>query len=301
MTTPQPTVDGLLPFRGHRLRYRVWGDLAAPAPGRLPLLALHGRPVSSDALEPLAALAASGRPVVLYDQLGHGRSDRPRDPGLWSLDLHVEEVGEVRRALGLDRVHLLGHSFGGVFALEYALERPAGVASLVLHAAAATFVDSGEANAAVRATLPPEVREALERHEAAGTTDDPEYRAAGEAFAARHVCRVDPWPEFLTRALEGGNAEANGALWGRDQRHAPGGMGSWDVRGLLGGIRVPTLVMTGRFDGLVAGAGPALAGGIPGAEAVEFAASSHYAHAEEPGRFVAVLEDFLRRAEAPAA
>ena len=255
----------------------------------------------SDSLEPLAALADTGWPVVFYDQLGCGNSDRPDDPSLWSIDLFLDELAAVRGALVLDRVHLLGFSWGGSLALEYALTRPAGLVSLVLHSAFASARAVGEVEQRAYDGLPPAVRDTLRRHEAAGTTDDPEYQAARRVFDLRHVCRIDPLPDFLQRAIAGANFAIGAAMADRDDRHAPVGRKNWDVTAHLGEIRVPTLVLGGRHDGFTAGQDEVLRDGIPGAEWVRFEESSHYAHAEEPERFLAVLDGFLTRVErAPA-
>jgi proline-specific peptidase len=125
--------EGTAEFRGYRTWYRVVGELPSPG-GKLPLLVLNGGPgCPHDYMEDLAALTdESGRTVVFYDQLGCGRSDHPDDPDLWVMDTFVEELAAVRKALRLDRVHLLGHSWGSQLALEYVLGRPAGLAGLVL-------------------------------------------------------------------------------------------------------------------------------------------------------------------------
>ena len=124
--------EGRLPFRGNEVWFRVVGDDHA----KPPILLIHGGPGStSDILEPLADLAASGRQVVFYDQLGAGRSDRTHNPALWTIDTFVDEVQAVRDHLGLDELHLFGHSWGGMLALEYALRQPAGLRSLVLASA----------------------------------------------------------------------------------------------------------------------------------------------------------------------
>src|SRR3954464_386740 len=123
-----PSVEGVVPFRGFNVWYRIVGDREEP--GKLPLLCLHGGPgVPHDYLEPLEALAATGRRVIFYDQLGCGNSDHPHDPSLWSVELFVEEVGAVRRALGLEAVHILGQSWGGMLGMEYALTQPSGLRS----------------------------------------------------------------------------------------------------------------------------------------------------------------------------
>jgi pimeloyl-ACP methyl ester carboxylesterase len=128
-----PVKEGFVSFRGMSTWYRILGDLDGHPAGKLPLLLLHGGPGQpSDYFEPLEVLAGAGRPVVTYDQIGCGRSDRPADPALWTMETFVDELRTVRRSLALDRVHLLGHSWGGMLALEYVLAKPAGVASLVL-------------------------------------------------------------------------------------------------------------------------------------------------------------------------
>ena len=190
----RPVAEGFVPFRGFRTWYRVVG--APEEPGKAPVLVLHGGPgASHDYLEPLAALAGSGRRVVFYDQLGCGRSDRPHDPSLWTVGLFVEELAAVRSALGLSRVHLLGQSWGGMLAMEAALSLAPGLVSLVLADAPASMdLWVSEANR-LRAGLPPEVQAVLRRHEEAGTTNAAEYQDAAMVFTRRHVCRIDPFPE----------------------------------------------------------------------------------------------------------
>src|SRR5215813_5959519 len=107
--------EGFIPFRGYQTWYRIVGDREEA--GKLPLLCLHGGPgTPHDYLEPLEALAETGRRVIFYDQLGCGNSDHPHDPSLWEIELFVEEVDAVRAALGLEAIHLLGQSWGGFLA-----------------------------------------------------------------------------------------------------------------------------------------------------------------------------------------
>ena len=291
-----PVSEGYVPFHGYRTWYRVLGDLARPAPGTLPLLMLHGGPgMSHDCLEPLEALARTGRPVVLYDQLGCGNSAVPDDPPRWTIPLFVGELAAVRAALGLDRLHLLGFSWGGQLALAYALTQPPGLASLILHGTRANARTREADTARVYATLPAGVGAILHAHEAAGTTADPTYQAAQRVFALRHVCRIDPWPPFLQRTITRMNPRV-----GEQVRALPGPEGNrdWDVTDRLGAIRVPTLITAGRHDGLVPDQHDLLHAGIAGSELAVFEESSHYAHAEEPERYLATLATFLGRVEA---
>src|SRR5256884_6696075 len=107
-----PFTEGFIPFRGYNVWYRMVGDREEP--GKLPLLCLHGGPgVPHDYIESLERMAATGRRVIFYDQLGCGNSDQPHDPALWTVELFVDEVGVGRRGLGLGWLHLLGKSWGG--------------------------------------------------------------------------------------------------------------------------------------------------------------------------------------------
>lgn len=299
-----PTIDpalhareGTIDFRGYRVWYAVVGE-GHETPGKLPLLCLHGGPgVGHDYLESLAALAERGRRVIFYDQLGCGNSDQPDDPSLWTVPLFVEEVGVVRRALGLDQVHLLGHSWGGMLAMEYALTQPAGLASMVAASSPASMVQwVAEANR-LRAALPDAVQEALRRHEAAGTTDSGEYQAAMMAFYQRHVIRLDPMPDAVARSfakLER-SPQVYHTMNGPSEFHVVGNLRDWDIIARLPDIRVPTLVTSGRFDE----ATPEIAGtihrGIPGAEWVVFERGSHMPHVEETDRYLTVVDEFLCR------
>ncbi|MFN8036868.1 MAG: alpha/beta fold hydrolase [Acidimicrobiia bacterium] len=159
------TDEGFVESRGHRLRYRVIGNPGAE-PGRIPLLLLHGGPGVPWPRDPYPAfeiVAGAGRPLVLYDQLGCGGSDRPRDRSLWTVGGFVEEVGDVRRALGLERIHLYGLSWGGMLALEYLLTQPSGVASATLSSAMHSVARYEEEIQGLLDTLPTRVRTTLRR------------------------------------------------------------------------------------------------------------------------------------------
>jgi proline-specific peptidase len=132
-----PSREGHLDFRGHQIWFQVIGE---DMPGRFPLLTLHGGPgAAHDCIEPLGELAAQGRRVIFYDQLGCGRSDKPHDPSLWMIELFLDELDAVRSELRLERIHLFGLSWGGMLAMEYALRRPPGLTSLVLASAPASM------------------------------------------------------------------------------------------------------------------------------------------------------------------
>jgi L-proline amide hydrolase len=298
MTTLLPSVEGRILFHGHHTWYRIVGD--HDEPGRLPLLLLHGGPgATHDYLEPIGALAATGRRVIFYDQLGNGHSDHPHDPALWTVDLFKAELAEVRRALGLERVHILGQSWGGMLGMEYALMQPAGLASLIVADSPASIPQwVAEANR-LREQLPYEVQQTLLRHEAAGTTDSLEYQDAVAVFYRRHVCRVDPMPDCVARTFQqlGENPEVYLTMNGPSEFHVIGTLRDWSIVDRLGEIRVPVLLLSGRYDEATPAIVETVQRGIPGAEWVIFERSSHMPHVEETERYLAAVSAYLDRIE----
>lgn len=303
--TDLPTIDptlgareGWIDFRGHRVWYAVVGDLGAAQ--KLPLLCLHGGPgLGHDYLEPLAALASGGRPVVFYDQLGCGNSDQPDDPILWTVPLFVEEIGVVRQALGLERLHLLGQSWGGMLAMEYLVTQPRGIASATIASAPGSMRELVTELKRLRADLPAAVQAIVLQNEANGTTDSAEYQDAMRVFSGRHFCRLDPWPEPLARSfakLER-NPQVSLTMYGASELDVVGNLRDWDIIDRLAEIAVPTLVTSGRHDQITPSLANSVHRGIRGSEWVIFENSSHVAHLEEPARYAAVIEELLSRHE----
>jgi len=298
MAKEMPIKEGFVPFHGYKTWYCIVGDQEAP--GKLPLICLHGGPgATHDYFGSLEVLSATGRRVILYDQLGWGNSDHINDPSLWTVNLFVEELGVIRRALGLDHVHVLGHSWGGQLAMEYALTQPAGLASLILADALASAPQWAVEAARLVSELPPEVRETILKHEAAGTTDNPAYQEAKKVFSRRHGGgHIDPKPEWVKRAfakLE--DNEVYLTMWGPSEFCVTGSLMDWDITSRLGEIRVPTLVLCGRYDEATPVLAETIHRGIPGSELVIFENSAHFPHIEETERFLQVLEQFLNRIE----
>ena len=292
--------EGFVPFRGLRTWYRVVGD--GEEPGKLPVLLLHGGPgATHDYLEPLEALAATGRRAIFYDQLGCGRSDRG-DESLWTVETYVDEVGAVRRELGLERIHLFGSSWGGMLAMEYALTRPEGLASLIVASSPASMPQWVSETARLRAELPAGVQAVLDAHEAAGTTDDPAYEEACEVFYRRHVCRVPEWPESVLRsfAFLAEHGEVYRHMNGPSEFHVVGTLRGWDVTGRLGEIRVPALVVSGEHDEATPAINRTVSEGIEGARSVIYPGASHMAHVEDAEGYVRLLDEFLSGVEAAA-
>jgi proline-specific peptidase len=295
------SMEGFISFRGYNVWYRIVGE--GEETGKFPLLCLHGGPgLPHDVLTPLGATATTGRRVIFYDQLGCGNSDQPQDPSLWTVDLFVEELCVVREALGLDRCHLFGHSWGGMLAMEYALTVPVGLVSLVLASSLASLPQYvAEANR-LRGELPADVQQTLAQHEEAGTMDDPAYGAAWMAFVGRHFCRLDPFPEPFVLMLQKSaqSTEVQNTMFGGTVFDPKGTLKEWTIVDRLGEIKVPTLITSGRYDVASPAVARTLHENIPNSEWVLFEGSSHTAHLEETERYLQVLSEFLSPVEAQA-
>ncbi len=289
-----PSREGFIPFHNFKTWYRIVGS--KPDEGKYPLLCLHGGPgMSHDYLEPLGALIETGRQVVFYDQLGCGNSDHPHDPSLWSVKLYVEEVAAIRKSLGLDKVHLLGQSWGGFLAQEYMLTNPSGVLSLTLaNSASSTKRWISEANR-LRSELPDELQQVLIKYEHAGTTQDPEYAAATDVYYRRHLCRLDPWPECLHQTLKkmGRDPEVYNTMWGPSEFHCTGSLQNWDIEEKIHAISIPTLILSGRHDESTPAINQILQESIQNSKWVLFDDSSHTPHLEETEKYTQTLSQFL--------
>jgi L-proline amide hydrolase len=295
--------EGRMSWNGHETWYRVVGDLD-PGAERTPVVICHGGPgASHDYCEPIADLARGGRACALYDQVGCGRSqhlpDAPAD--LWTVQLFKDELAALVRHLGIGASYVVvGQSWGGMLAMEYALDHPDGLRAIVVADSPASIpLWVSEANR-LRRDLPEDVQATLTRHEEAGTTDEPEYEAAVRVFYDRHLCRV-PWPDCVQRSFDQMAAEPTvyHTMNGPSEFHVIGSLKDWDITDRLAQITTPTLLVSGRHDE----ATPLIVGQIheriPGAQWVLFEESSHMPHVEEPDRFLAAVEAFLATIDRP--
>ncbi len=280
------------PVAGGRVWYRVIGD----GPGT-PLLCAHGGPGATHHYIQSHGILGDERPVILWDQLESGASDKPNDPSLWTLPRFVSEVDSLRAHLGLERVILLGSSWGGALATTYAGGNPAGLVACVLSSPfihARTWVAD---NAVHVANLPPHHAEAIARNEAAGTTDAPDYLAALDVFYARHLCRTQPMHPDMVASFDRLNHAVYNTMNGPSEFTVIGTLRDMDCTPALAHIACPTLFTCGEFDEAAPESVRRFAAMVPGAQVAVFPDASHTPHLETPEPYFARLRAFLTEAD----
>jgi L-proline amide hydrolase len=290
--------EGFAPFCDYKTWYRVTGDLGA---AKAPLVVLHGGPgCTHDYVDSFKGLAARGRAVIHYDQLGNGRSTHLRDkgPDFWTPRLFLDELENLLRHLGIaDRYMVLGQSWGGMLGAEHAVTQPKGLKALVIaNSPASMELWVREANR-LREALPPEVQATLLKHERAGTTSDPDYVRAMRVFYDRHVCRVTPWPDEVARTFRAIDEDPT-VYWtmnGPSEFHVVGTLKTWSIIDRPDRIQVPTLLISGRYDEATPAVVQPFADGIKDVRWEIFENSSHMPHVEETERCLKVVGDFLDR------
>jgi len=284
--------EGPATVHGYRLHWRSVG----PAHPRGTVLVLHGGPGGTyDYLLAFDDLARLGYRVVYYDQLGCGRSELARDLSEYSIDRDVEDLDVLRQSLGLGGVHLVGSSYGGLLAIAYVLAHPEGVRTLISASGLADVPLAVREMQRLKAELPSPVLEVLERHEAKGEFQHPEYLRAVDVFLRRHFCRLNPWPTEVRYTMEHLSVPKYGTMNGPNEFTIVGTIRDWNATPRLGEIAVPTLVTVGRYDEVTAAVAESIHAGIRGSELCRFEDSSHTAFWEERPKYMAAVGDFLGR------
>ncbi|MEA2251383.1 MAG: L-proline amide hydrolase [Solirubrobacteraceae bacterium] len=295
-------MEGYLDHDGHRTWYRVVGELD-PAAERAPAIICHGGPgATHDYVEPIAELHRSGRPCVLYDQLGNGRSDHlpDADPSFWTVDRFERELGALAAHLGIDgRYHVIGQSWGGMLALLHALERPPGLLSVVAADSPASVADFVAGCNELLDTLDADVRETIRAGERDGEVDTPEFQAAVMEFYKRFVCRLDPWPDDVVRSFAAMESDPTvyRTMNGPTEFTVVGTIRDFDVTDRLGEIEVPVLLVSGAYDEVRPHVVAKMHDRLRDSRWELFEDSSHMPHVEEPERFLDLVDGFLAQAE----
>lgn len=287
---------------GHSVFYRIFGV------GDESFLHLHGGPgAGSGRALPFAALArAPDIKVILYDQLGCGQSDKPDDPSLWTVRRFVEEVEAVRRRLNLGKLHLMGRSWGGMLALQYALDYPDNLKSLILSNTGADGAECAAALHRLYSELPVEVYRKVLRYIRGEDLSQAELHDMMAEFMGRHMRRTTPFnleeskAFWLSGPLAGLESflklQSFQTLWGSNIAQCTGPIAQWSVADRLHEIKAPTLILCGLYDEIPPEVHKTMAKRIPDNEFIIFGNSSHLITEEkESAAYLGVISNFLSR------
>jgi proline iminopeptidase len=294
----------MIPISTPKGEFRVWTKRVGNNP-RVKLLLLHGGPgatheyfEASDSFLPTAGIE-----YYYYDQLGSAWSDQPDDPSLWTIERFVDEVEQVRVALGLDRdnFYLLGHSWGGMLAMEYALAHQQHLKGLVI----SNMMSSGPAynDYAERALMPAmdqAVLAEIKGYEASGKTDDPRYmELLVPHHYEHHVLRrpAAEWPDPVNRAFAAINQSIYVPMQGPSELGAGGVLMTWDRTDDLERITVPTLVIGAEHDTMDPAWMAMMAARLPRGSLLHCPDGSHMAMYDDQATYYAGLVDFIARVE----
>jgi proline iminopeptidase len=242
----------MIPVKTPSGEYKVWTKRIGNNP-KIKVLLLHGGPaITHEYFECFESfLPAEGIEFYYYDQLGSYYSEQPKDSNLWTLTRFVEEVEQVRVALGLNNTncYLLGQSWGGILAMQYALKYQNNIKALIVSNMMASFPAYGAYNAMLRAQLRPSLIDTLERYEKANLYFDPVYQQlVMDEFYRKHICRVPVWPDGVQRTFKHLNPDIYVLMQGPSEFVPGGRLKNWDVMNQLQNITIPTLMIGANYD-----------------------------------------------------
>ena len=259
-----------------------------------PLVCVHGGPgFTSYYLEPLAELT-SAVPVILFDQAGCGRSRRGGARKVFSIDGFISELEDLRRELKIEKMHLLGHSFGGLVIGEYALRYPDRVASLIFACVSIDiprWVADGDRLVGQLSLMHKMV---LREGARTGATNSPQYLTALSAYYKKHIYGCDDIPESIRRSEAEADGQTYHTVWGSSELVVNGLAREYNLSPRLPQLRVPTMFMCGRFDEATPEAHAYFASLVPESTLHIFERSAHHPFATEREETLRVIRDFLQ-------
>ena len=243
----------MIPVKTPAGEFKVWTKRIGNNP-RIKVLLLHGGPASThqymECFE--SFFPKEGIEFYEYDQLGCGNSDKPTDTSLWVLDRFVEEVEQVRQAIGADSTnfYILGNSWGGILGMQYALKYQSNMKSLIVANMMASCPEYGKyAEEVLAKQMDPKVLAEIKAIEAKGDFNNPRYmELLTPNFYNEHLCRLDPWPEPVTRSFASTNQTIYVMMQGPSEFGIGGNLANWDVKNRLKEIRIPTLMIGAKHD-----------------------------------------------------
>ena len=296
----------IIPIQTEKGTFNVWTKRVGNNP-KIKVLLLHGGPgATHEYFECFDSyLPKEGIEYYYYDQLGSAYSDNPNDTSLWNVSRFVEEVETVRKALGLDSSNffLLGHSWGGILAMEYALKYQQNLKGLIVSNMVPSIPDYMKyANEVLGPKLPKEILQQIKSYEAAGKFTDPKYlKIIEDYYYPEHVIRVpaSKWPDPVKRAM----SKVNYPLYLRMQGPSEFGvvgdavLKTWDITKDLPKIKVPTLSIGGEFDTMDPKAMEALSKSVQHGTYLYCPNAAHMSMYDNPAVYFTGLIEFIKKTD----
>jgi proline iminopeptidase len=283
--------EGFVDVTGGKVWYKIVGSGT-----ETPLLVIHGACVSSTYLKPLEAIAED-RPVIFYDQLTCGKSTGPSDTALWTVERFVEEISIIRETLGLNEIHIYGHSWGTILAAEYMLTKPTGVRSLIMAGPALSIPRYVQDSNDLLNTLPDSIFQAIVENEKNSTLDSPDYLAAKMVYYGTFFARRQPWSDELNETFAQVNLEMWNYILGPEMLTCTGTICDYDCTDRLGEITIPTLLTAGEYDEARPATVEYYQSLIPGSEIAIIENCGHLTIQDDPETDIKVIRDFIARLE----
>lgn len=288
--------SGYVPFHGHQTFYEIFGKCD---PGKYPLVCLHGGPgIPHEYIVSMKGIADSGRAVIFYDQIGCGKSVADLPDEEYTEDLFCDELDAVREALGLDTIHLLGQSCGGMLAQHYLLYHgePRGILSVTLASTMPSMKIWGEEGARYQTYMTPEMQKAIKEANEAGDYSSEEYQKAEALYYQQHVCALDPYPPEVDYAFNN-IGPAYELMQGHCEFDISGNLKDWDSTEDLHKIQIPALLIHGNNDESTPYINKAMYDRIPDCEWHIIQYGTHLCHVEYPDEFNGRVARFLNDVE----
>lgn len=275
---------------------KIWYEIVGADKG-IPLITLHGGPgYPHDYLEPLEDLADQ-RPVIFYDQLGCGNSDRPHDTSLWTVERFTAELGALINHLGLERYHILGHSWGSALAVSFALTKPKGLESLILTDPYISTPRWEADSIRLLKTLSKKSQETLEKAKRTPNPQSEEYKEAAKEFHDKFIRSASVVPEAVLRSRSKKSDEVYSHMWGPEEFWLDGNLKDYDPTKRLPEIKVPVLLLCGRFDEATPESAEYFQKLLPNAQFKVLEHSQHNPFWNERGEYMEIVQDFLQEAK----
>ena len=243
----------MMPVKTPAGEFKVWTKRFGNN-SRIKVLLLHGGPAATHQYMEVfeSFFPKEGFEFYEYDQLGCGNSDKPSDTSLWVLDRFVEEVEQVRQAIGADSTnfYILGNSWGGILGMQYALKYQDKMKGLIVANMMASCPDYGKyAVDVLEKQMDPNILKEILSFEAKGDTENPRYNELlATNYYNEHICRLNPWPEPVNRAFADINYTIYKLMQGPSEMGIGGNLANWDIKNRLKEIRIPTLMIGAKHD-----------------------------------------------------